>query len=177
MGGGLALQAALDQPARVASLTLVATSPGGPDLPPPSPEFLAHVRGAGHPDWSDRDAVVDHVLAMLRIFAAGSEHFDEASLRPEIARDVARSANVASSQINHFAMPLGPPARARLPEIAAPTLVVHGARDPVFSLAHARAFEREIPGARLLVLDDVGHDLLRAVFDRVIPEILKHTAL
>ena len=175
LGGGIALVAALAHPERVASLTLVATSPGGPDLPPPSPEFLAHVRGAGHPDWSDPAAVVEHVIAMLRLFAAGSPEFDADALRPLIALDVARTRNVASQQINAFAMPLGAPVRPRLSEIHAPTLIVHGARDPVFGLAHARALEREIQGARLVVLDGVGHDLPRSSWDTVVPAILKHT--
>jgi pimeloyl-ACP methyl ester carboxylesterase len=63
MGGGIAMLAAREYPDRVASLALVGTSPGGPDLPPPSEEFLAYI-GGSHPDWSDRQAVIDHVIAL-----------------------------------------------------------------------------------------------------------------
>src|SRR5215203_5779252 len=126
MGGGIAMLAALDYPDRVASLTLVGTSPGGPDLPPMSEEFLAHIGGAGNPDWSDREAVIDHVIGMLRVFSGGSDHLDETTMRDLVGRDVDRTVSVASSQINHFAMDLGEPFRDRLGEIDVPTLVVHG---------------------------------------------------
>jgi pimeloyl-ACP methyl ester carboxylesterase len=43
--------------------------------------------------------------------------------------------------------------RKRLPEIALPTLVVHGRRDPFFPVGNGEALAREIPGARLLVLE------------------------
>jgi pimeloyl-ACP methyl ester carboxylesterase len=175
MGGGIAALAAVEHPERVASLTLIATSPGGADLPPPSPEFLARVQGPG-PDWSDRDAVVEHAIGMLRLFAAGSPEFDAERLRPLLAADLARTRNVASSQINHFVMPLGEPLRPRLHELHVPALVVHGERDPVFPLEHARAFARELPHAHLLVLDGVGHDLPRSCWAQVVPAILKHTS-
>jgi pimeloyl-ACP methyl ester carboxylesterase len=176
MGGGIAMLAALDYPDRVASLTLVGTSPGGPDLPPMSEEFLAHIGGAGNPDWSDREAVIDHVIGMLRVFSGGSGQLDEATMRDLVGRDVDRTVNVASSQINHFAMDMGEPIRERLGEIGVPTLVVHGAEDPVFPLGHALALEKEIPGARLLVLERTGHELPRAAWDVVVPAILRHTS-
>ncbi len=175
MGGGIALGAALAQPARVASLTLIGTSPGGPGLPAMSAKFLAHVNGPG-PDFSDRAAALDHFIALLRIFSADSGHFDEPALRDGVNREWARTTNVASSQINHFVMALGEPIRDRLGEIVAPTLVIHGERDPIFPLGHARALERGIPGARLLVMKVVGHELPPAVWDVVVPAIVAHTA-
>jgi len=145
MGGGIAMLAALDYPDRVASLTLVGTSPGGSGLPAMSEEFLAHVGGAGNPDWSDREAVIDHVIGMLRVFSGGSGHLDEATMRDLIGRDVDRTVNVASSQINHFVMDLGEPVRERLGEIGVPTLVVHGAEDPVFPSATRSRWKRRSP--------------------------------
>jgi pimeloyl-ACP methyl ester carboxylesterase len=60
--------------------------------------------------------------------------------------------------------------------IGAPTLVIHGADDPMFPLGHALALADGIPGAKLLVLDRTGHELPPAVWDVVIPAILAHTA-
>jgi pimeloyl-ACP methyl ester carboxylesterase len=175
MGGGIAMLAALDYPDRVASLTLVGTSPGGPDLPPMSEEFLAYTRGARNPDWSDREAVIDYIIGLLRVYSGGSGHFDEATMRDLVGHDVDRTVNVASSQTNHFVMDAGKPERDRLVEIGAPTLVVHGAEDPVFPLGHAIALEKEIPGARLLTLERTGHELPQAVWEVVVPAILRHT--
>ena len=176
MGGGIAMLAALDYPDRVASLTLIGTSPGGSDLPPMSEEFLAYISGAGSPDWSDREAVIDHVIGMLRVFSGGSGHLDEVVMRDLVGRDVDRTVNIASSQINHFVIDVGEPFRDRIGEIGVPTLVVHGAEDPVFPLGHALALEKEIPGARLLVLEQTGHELPPAVWDVVVPAILRHTS-
>jgi len=169
---------ALDYPDRIDSLTLVATSPspGSPDLPPVSGEFLDHVEGAGAPDWSDREAVIEHILSMLRVFSGGSGHLDESEMRDAVGRDVDRTTSVASGQINHFVMDPGEPFRHRLGEIRVPTLVIHGERDPVFPLGHALALEKEIPGARLLALEGVGHELPRTVWETVVPAILEHTS-
>jgi pimeloyl-ACP methyl ester carboxylesterase len=176
LGGGIAMSAALEYPDRVATLTLIGSSPGGDDLPPASEAFLAHISSAESPDWSDREAVTDHIMTFLRIASGDSGHLDEAAMRPLIAQDVARTTNVASSQINHFAMDVGEPVRDRLGEIAAPTLIIHGEIDPLFPLGHALAMEREIPGATLLTLPGTGHELPPVVWDVVIPAILRHTA-
>jgi pimeloyl-ACP methyl ester carboxylesterase len=176
MGGQIAILAALDYPDRVASLTLIGTSPGGSDLPPMSQEFLAHISRARSPDWSDREAVIDHVIDLLRLYSSGSPHFDEASMRDRVGRDVDRTVNIASSQINHFVMDAGEPFRNRLGEIGVPTLVVHGSEDLVFPLGHAIVLEKEILGARLLTLERTGHELPPAVWDVVVPAILRLTS-
>jgi pimeloyl-ACP methyl ester carboxylesterase len=176
MGGGIVMQAALDHADRVASLTLVGTSPGGPGLPAMSPEFLAYVSGPG-PDWSQRTAVIDHILGLFRIFSGGSGHFDEATMRNLVDSELERTMNIASSQVNHFVMDVGSSPRDRLGEITMPTLVIHGAQDPVFPLGHALALQNEIHGAQLLVLERTGHELPRASWDLVVPSILKHTSV
>jgi pimeloyl-ACP methyl ester carboxylesterase len=176
MGGGIAMIASIDFPDRVASLTLIGTSPGGPDLPPMSEEFLAHIGGAKTPDWSDRTAVIDSIIDLLRLYSGGSGHFDEAAMRDLVGRDIDRTVNVASSQINHFAMDVGAPIRDQLKTISVPTLVIHGTQDPIFPLGHALALVEEIPDARLLTLEQIGHELPRAAWDVVIPAIVRHTA-
>jgi pimeloyl-ACP methyl ester carboxylesterase len=176
MGGGIAMLGAIEAPQRVETLTLVATSPGGPGLPPLSKAFLDYVNHPPKTDWSDREAALDAVMDLLRIFAGGSKHFDETEMRRLVGHDLDRTTNVASSQINHFAMAPAPPLRSRLGEIRAPTLVVHGAADPVFPLGHGRALAQEIPGAELLVLEEPGHLLLRPSWDVFVPALLAHTA-
>ena len=65
--------------------------------------------------------------------------------------------------------------RERLGGLDAPTLVVHGTEDPVLPYGNALALASEIPGASLLALEQTGHELPRAVWDVVVPAILKHT--
>lgn len=176
MGGGIAMSAALDYPDRVASLILIGTSPGGPGLPPMSEDFLNFISDHGQPDWSDREAVIDHIIELMRVCSDGSDQLDEDELRVRLGRDVDRTTNIESSLTNHFSMKPGSSRRDRLGEIAMPTLVIHGDHDPVFPLGHAEALRREIPDGELLVLEQAGHLLTRAVWDTVVPAMLAHTS-
>jgi pimeloyl-ACP methyl ester carboxylesterase len=56
-----------------------------------------------------------------------------------------------------------------------PTLVVHGAADPLFPLPHGQALAEEISGAQLLVLPDAGHGVERADWAGLAAAILSHT--
>ncbi|MCE6994698.1 alpha/beta fold hydrolase [Saccharothrix sp. S26] len=180
MGGGIAQLLALDHADRVASLTLIATSPAGPNapgLPPMSPELLAHFAAGAPPapDWTDRDAVVEHLAAEGRPYA-GPRPVDARAAREAAGRVFDRARNIASSA-NHFLAGGGEPWRSRLGEIAVPTLVLHGDADPLTPPAHGEAMAREVPGARLVLLEDTGHELPPGVWDVVVPEIVAHTAL
>jgi pimeloyl-ACP methyl ester carboxylesterase len=179
MGGAIAQLVALDHPERVGSLTLISTSPAEPgdrDLPPSSEALRAYFASPPpSPDWSDRDAVVEYVIEDARMYASPSRPFDEAPWRAYAERELDRATNIASS-LNHFAIDDGERPHRRLDEIHAPTLVIHGSEDPLFPLAHGQALASEIPGARLLVLEQTGHELPEAVWDVAVPAILEHTA-
>ena len=77
---------------------------------------------------------------------------------------------------NHFMFEGTPIDRDRLGDIAVPVLVVHGTDDPLFPPAHGEALAREIPGARLLLLDGVGHELPPSAWDEVLPPLIALTA-
>ena len=120
--------------------------------------------------------MIDHIVALLRVFDGGTPHFDEAALRDSVARDVDRTVNIASSQTNHFLIALGEPIRQRLAQIQVPTLVIHGEKDPVFPLDHGQALAQEIHDAKLLVLQESGHLVLAPSWNLVVPAILEHTS-
>jgi pimeloyl-ACP methyl ester carboxylesterase len=178
MGGAIAQLLALDYADRVASLTLISTSPGtGDDLPGMSDELRAYFADPPpDPDWSDREAVIDYLVEDERLYAARSRPFEEAQRRELAGRIFDRATDIAASMKNHWALDGGESWRERLGEICARTLVLHGTEDPLFPIGHALALERAIPGARLIRLEPMGHELPRAVWDMVVPEILRHTA-
>jgi pimeloyl-ACP methyl ester carboxylesterase len=179
MGGGIAQKLALVYFDRVASLTLVSTSPAvssDRELPPPSDDLRNHFDAPPpEPDWSDRDAVVDYLVEDARAYV-GVLPLDERAMRTLAARIVERTRNVASSMMNHFIAAEGPPVQGRLADIRASTLVVHGTADPLFPFEHGEALAAEIPGARLLPLEGVGHEYPRPeTWDVLVPLLLEHT--
>jgi pimeloyl-ACP methyl ester carboxylesterase len=80
----------------------------------------------------------------------------------------------ASAQ-NHGLLSGDDPPRKPLSSIHVPTLVVHGAADPLFPLDHGVALAEEIPTARLVTLERAGHGLQRADWDVAEGAILEHT--
>ena len=95
MAGAIAPLVAARDPGRVASLTLVSTTPGDPGLSPMADAVVRSTAGAG-PDPADPASVVAFIVGLMRVYAGGSPHFDEAATRALAERDVARTANVAS---------------------------------------------------------------------------------
>lgn len=97
-------------------------------------------------------------------------------MRALVGRVVDRTVNIASSMTNHWIIDGGEPLRPRLGEVKAPTLVLHGTNDPLLPYGHAEALAREIPGAHLLPLERVGHEMPpRPAWDKVVAAILAHT--
>ncbi|HST39880.1 MAG TPA: alpha/beta hydrolase [Conexibacter sp.] len=160
VGGMVAQVAALDHPDAFSALTLVNTRPVAPgridrDLPDHDREAMRRLFSRPMPDWSDRAAVAEHA-------AGGAEILGD---DPDAARTIATrkwdrtpgtapAVQMANQLGTVFAkLDCKPRWRNRLPELALPALVVHGRRDPFFPLGNGEALAREIPGARLLVLD------------------------
>jgi pimeloyl-ACP methyl ester carboxylesterase len=163
VGGLVAQVAALDHPDAFAALTLagtrsVAPGPVDPDLPDHDGETMGLLFSRPMPDWSDRDAVARFVAAGAAILGDDPE---AARTRAERVFDRAASKEPAVQLANHLGtvfakLDCTPRWRERLPELAVPTLVVHGRHNRFFPLGNGEALAREIPDARLLVLDDAA---------------------
>jgi len=180
MGGGISQQLAALHPDRVLSATLIATSPAGEraddtPLPPPEPQVSATFTDPRpDPDWTDRAAVVEHLVQEQRPYA-GALGFDEDRVRAIAGEVVDRSRDVAAAG-NH-ALVAGGGSAFRLADIAVPTLVLHGTTDPLFPIAHGRALAAGIAGARLVELAGMGHEVPPPpLWDEVVELIVAHTA-
>ena len=183
MGGGFAQRLVVDFPDKVASVTLISTSPDGPGGPsdPKLPQMSEKLRAmfaedAPAPDWSDREVALQRLIDDEKLYA-GSLPFDELARRQLLGRMIERTRNLAAAMTNHWLLEGGEPVRSRLRQIGVPALVLHGTEDPLFPLGHGEALAREIPGARLVPLEHAGHELPEPVWDVAIPEILAITAL
>jgi pimeloyl-ACP methyl ester carboxylesterase len=178
-GGALAQLVALDHPSRISTLTLISTTfalstPCGRDLPGPTREFIRFLQAA-HPDGTDNDSMVDHLVSYAEMLTGGRRPFPEREVRELVQADVHRAHNPASAQ-NHELLEDAPRDHPPLASIRVPTLVVHGAADPMFPLPHGQALAEEIPGARLLVLPNSGHGVERADWTALTSAIREHTA-
>src|ERR687887_246711 len=166
LGGGPAHLAGIGvsgMVAQVAALTLAGTravAPGKPDddLPDHDQATMKRLFTRPMPNWTDRDAVAEFAAAGAEILGD-----DPAAARAIAARIWDRTPGTAPpiQMANQLGMVFAklnckPRWRERLPEIAVPTLVVHGRRDPFFPVGNGEAIARSIPGARLLVLDEAA---------------------
>lgn len=179
VGGMVAQVAALDHPHVFSALTLVGTRPVAPgpvdaDLPDHDGTVMGALFSRPWPDWTDREAV-----AAFAAEGAGVMGNDPHQARATAARiwDRTPSDDPAVHQANQLGMMFSrldcaPRWRERLAELDLPTLVVHGRADPFFPVGNGEALAAEIPGARLLVLDDMGTALPDAATDRVAAAML-----
>ncbi|MCK2241316.1 MULTISPECIES: alpha/beta fold hydrolase [unclassified Crossiella] len=179
VGGMVAQVAALDHPDAFSALTLAGTrslapGPVDEDLPDHDQTAMRRRFALPMPDWSDRAAVAEFA-------AAGAEVLGDdpgaARARAERIFDRTPGTEPAVQQANQLGMVFArldctPRWRERLPGLALPTLVVHGRRDPFFPVGNGEALAREIPGARLLVLEQAAIAIPDAAADEVAAAML-----
>ncbi|MFD7660557.1 alpha/beta fold hydrolase [Actinosynnema sp. NPDC059797] len=179
VGGMVAQVAALDHPGAFSALTLVGTRPVAPgpvdaDLPDHDAATMARRFALPMPDWSDRAAVAEYAAAGAEVLGD-----DPAEARAVAGRvfDRTPGAGPAVRMANHLGVVFArldctPRWRERLPGLAVPTLVVHGRRDRFFPVGNGEALAREIPGARLLVLDQAATAIPRTAVGEVASAML-----
>ena len=163
VGGMVAQVAVLDHPGTFSALTLIGTRPVAPgrpdaDLPDHDKTTMRRLMAQPMPDWTDRESVADFASARAEIFGD-----DPAAARATAERIWDRTPSTAdpyqmANQIGMVFSKLNckPRWRERLADIEVPTLVVHGRRKGFFPVGNGEALAREIPGARLLVLEQAA---------------------
>lgn len=176
LGGMIAQILALKHPSRVATVTAISSArvdEDDPDLPPMDPRLLDHFGRMADLDWSDREAAVAFRVESFRI-SAGGPAFDVERARSLAEREYDRAINPQSA-MNHAMLSGGESCRGRLGDIRAPFLVIHGRHDPILSLAHGTRLAEAVPGSRLVVLEEAGHELNERDWGRIVDEIRAHT--
>ncbi|BBH70884.1 hypothetical protein ACTI_75690 [Actinoplanes sp. OR16] len=164
--------ASAGSPAAASAGSPAAASAGSPAAAPatvvlPADDSIADV------DWADRRAAVTGLIAEIRE-RGGPFTAAEPQLRRLAERVFDRTPDLAASRLNHQRAGYGPPVRDRLAAIVAPTVVLHGTLDRRFPAEHPRELADAIPGARLVWLEGVGHELPpRAVWETVLDEIIQ----
>jgi pimeloyl-ACP methyl ester carboxylesterase len=172
--------AALDHPQAFSALTLYGTRPVAPgpvddDLPDHDAATMGRLFSRAMPDWSDRNAVTEFAAEGAAVLGN-----DPGAVRTTAGRiwDRTPSTVPAVQMANQLGIVFAkldctPRWRERLAELAIPTLVVHGGRDPFFPVGNGEALAREIPGARLLVLDDASTAIPQGAAEQVATAMLE----
>ncbi|HMN57589.1 MAG TPA: alpha/beta hydrolase [Ottowia sp.] len=172
MGGMIAQRMALAAPQRLLSLTSVMSTSGARGLPGPTRAVArAMLR---RPDVDDRQAVLAHSVKFFQLIGGPGFVVPEDELRARVAAALGRAYHPRGVLRQLLAIMADDTRAALLARIATPTLVIHGREDPLVPLAGGEDTARRIAGARLQVIDGMGHDLPAALVPRLLPLLLAH---
>lgn len=168
MGGMIAQVVAYRHPEQVLSLTCIMSCTGNPEMPHGKPEALAAVVA---PPPKEREAFIEHNLAVWRQIWSPGYPFEEERARTFMEASYARAQYPQGMARQNMAILANGDRRPSLATITAPTLVIHGADDPLIPVEAGRDTARSIPDARLCIIDGMGHDLPTGVWPTVVEAI------
>jgi pimeloyl-ACP methyl ester carboxylesterase len=175
MGGMIGQLVAAQHPGRVLSLTSVMSNSGHPGRKYAFGRWKA-LRAIVHPPPppDDYPAVVEHLVRVFSVIGSPGFRDDLPLMRPLFERAARRGLYRNGTSRQMLAILSTGDRRAELQKIAAPTLVLHGADDPLVPLAAGRDTAASIPGARLEVVEGMGHDFPPTLMTRLALRIAAH---
>jgi pimeloyl-ACP methyl ester carboxylesterase len=153
MGGMIAQTIAIEHPHRVISLISMESTTGEPDLPAEPEVAGALIK----PIPAEREAYIRYMLDLFRLFAGGSDQYDEETQREMSAMSYDRSVNPAGFARQFAAVVASGGRRRALASVKVPALVIHGTADTLFPSEHGKDTADAIPGARFLLIKGLGH--------------------
>jgi pimeloyl-ACP methyl ester carboxylesterase len=176
MGGMIAQRMALAAPQRVRTLASIMSSSGARGLPGPQARVLQVMMS--RPKDRSEPAVLAHYVRLFQAIGSPGYPEPEPVLRQRILDSVRLGGYHPAGSARQLAAVAADTTRAQaLRELRVPTLVVHGAADPLVPVACGEDTARRIPGARLVTVPGMGHDLPQGVVERLLPPLLEHLRL
>jgi pimeloyl-ACP methyl ester carboxylesterase len=174
LGGMIAQVMAYRHPARVRTLTSIMSTTGAPDLPPAKPEAQ---QALFTPAPAEREAFIEHAVKTARAIGSAPHLIDEARVREMAARRFDRSYYPVGVARQMAAAMVSGSRREALAGVTVPALVIHGAIDPLVPLEGGIDTAKAIPGAKLLVIEEMGHDLPKPLWPQIVDAISAHTGV
>jgi len=172
MGGMIVQTMALDQPSRVRSMTSIMSTLGKRSVGWQHPSLLPMLLARRA---NDREAYVESSARMWKVIGSPAYPSDLESERRRAGETFDRGIS-ASGVLRQMVAILNQPDRSRaLAALRVPTAVIHGSADKMVHVSGGRATARAVPGAELLVIDGMGHDLPEALF-ATFTEVIRRTA-
>ncbi len=173
MGGMIGQILAARNPNRVLSLTSIMSTSGRRGLPGPTREARAALLRRPQPARGV-DSVVAHLIDTLRVIGSPAYPTPERLMRERIARSLNRNICPGGELRQLLAIVAARDRSALLRSVRAPTLVIHGAADPLVPPACGVDTARLVPGARLELIEGMGHDLPPQLIERLLALIEAH---
>jgi pimeloyl-ACP methyl ester carboxylesterase len=172
MGGMIAQALAIAHPELVASLCSIMSMTGARDSGMPTQEALDVLMA---PPPEGRDAYIDSQVVVWKVIGSPGFPFDEDGIRDRAARAYDRSFRPDGVLRQFVAIIASPDRTEALGSVSAPTLVVHGTEDRLVTPSGGAATAAAVPGARLLEIPGMGHDLPVAVWPELVEAIAANT--
>jgi pimeloyl-ACP methyl ester carboxylesterase len=171
MGGMIAQEVAISFPQRVRSLTSIMSTTGNPKIPPPTREAAAMLMA---PPPATKEEYFERFAKTWKVLRVGSFPEDEALDASRAARTYERGLNPAGVGRQLRAILASGSRKERLHSVTAPTLVIHGTVDPLVRPEGGKDTAASIPGAKLLMVEGMGHALPIPMWPQIIGAIAEH---
>jgi pimeloyl-ACP methyl ester carboxylesterase len=168
MGGMVAQTMAVRHPRRVLSLCSIMSTTGNRTVGQAMPQALSVLLTPAPPD---RDGYIDFHIKAFKAIGSPGFPFDEEFLRWRAGETYDRSYYPDGFKRQLLAIFASGDRTEALAQISAPTVVIHGSEDPLITVSGGEATARAVPGAELLVIPGMGHDLPRGVWEQIIDAI------
>ena len=171
MGGMIAQEIAMRHPDRILSLTSIMSTTGNPRLPQPTPEASAMLLA---PPPKTKEEFLDRFAKTWKLLRGGSFPLDEAKDSERAERIYARGLNPAGVGRQLRAILASGDRRERLRSVKTPTLVIHGTVDRLVRPEGGKDTAASIPGAKLLLIEGMGHAIPIPMWPTIIGAIADH---
>lgn len=174
MGGMIAQTMAIHYPERVRTLTSIMSSTGNTDLPQPKPEAMEILLA---PPVSNRNDYITNQLKAAKVLHGPTYPLNEEYVRNYAEHQYDRCYNPQGYSRQLAAVLVSGSRKESLADVKVPTLVLHGDKDPLVPVEGGKDTAKSIPGAKLVIIEGMGHSFPTEVVPQIIKEILQHTAM
>jgi len=172
MGGMIAQRVAIAAPQRTLSLTSIMSTSGARGLPQADPKVMKALMA--RPSGTSAQAVTDHTVRLFQTIGSPAYPTPEAELRERVQEGIHRSFHPVGTMRQMLAIVSDITRAAQLSRITSPTLVIHGKADPLVPYGCGEDTARRIPGAKLVGIDGMGHDLPPEPVTQILAAMVPH---
>jgi pimeloyl-ACP methyl ester carboxylesterase len=176
MGGMIAQLMAARYTECVRSLTSIMSTSGAPGLPGARSEIVQHVF-VNRPDTDDVDIMLEHALKSMHLISSPAYPRSDEEWREFLGESLDRSFYPPGFRRQLAAIVNDGSRVERLRTVRKPTLVIHGSEDPLIPVECGVDTARHIEGAKLEIIDGMGHDLPPPLIGRLTSLIAEHASL